>query len=124
MTLMDFKNTHFLLLLLTIATCFCCKSQSKNKLISNNIILGADQLNEYLPLLKNKKVAVVANQTSIINFKIDSSAHIIDYLHQKNIPIKYVFAPEHGFRGKADAGELIKDGIDNKTGIPIASLYG
>lgn len=124
MTLTDFKNTHFLLLLLTITTCFCCKSQSKNKLISNSIILGADQLNEYLPLLKNKKVAVVANQTSIINFKIDSSAHIIDYLHQKNIPIKYVFAPEHGFRGKADAGELIKDGIDNKTGIPIASLYG
>ena len=128
MTLTDFKNTHFLLLLLTITTCFCCKSQSKNKLtgklISNNVVLGADQVNEYLPLIKNKKVAIVANQTSIINFKIDSSAHIIDYLHLKNIDIKYVFAPEHGFRGKADAGELIKDGIDNKTAIPIISLYG
>ncbi len=128
MTLTDFKNTHFLLLLLTIATCFCCKSQSKNKftskLIIDDVVLGADQVNEYLPLIKNKKVAIVANQTSIINFEIDSSTHIIDYLHLKNIDIKCVFAPEHGFRGKADAGELIKDGIDNKTGIPIISLYG
>jgi len=128
MILTDFKNTHFLLLLLTIATSFCCKSQSKNKLTSkliiDNVVLGADQVNEYLPLIKNKKVAIVANQTSVINFEIDSSTHIIDYLHLRNIDIKYVFAPEHGFRGKADAGELIKDGIDNKTGIPIISLYG
>lgn len=128
MILTDFKNTHFLLVLLTITICFCCRSQPENELnnpfISDSLVLGADQVDKYLPLLKNKKVAIVANQTSLLNFKTASSAHLVDYLHSKNITIQCVFAPEHGFRGKADAGELIKDGIDKKTGIPIISLYG
>jgi hypothetical protein len=73
MILTDFKNTHFLLVLLTITICFCCRSQPENELnnpfISDSLVLGADQVDKYLPLLKNKKVAIVANQTSLLNFK-------------------------------------------------------
>ncbi len=98
----------------------------------------------YLPLLKGKRVGIVANQTSVIFkgkrdtiFLIDpetnektfdkvyyQNTHLIDSLLDLNIDIKKVFAPEHGFRGKADAGEVVKDGIDTKTNLPIVSLYG
>ncbi|MDG2052528.1 MAG: DUF1343 domain-containing protein [Flavobacteriaceae bacterium] len=146
MTLTVFKNTHFLLVTLTILTCFCCKSQSEKKILATEevqtasiikeIILGADQVEEYLPLLKNKKIGIVANQTSIlylknedqnengIQKKIDLRLHLIDYLYNQKINIQCVFAPEHGFRGKADAGELVSDGVDTKTGLSIISLYG
>ena len=95
------------------------------------ILVGANQTDAYLPLLKGKRVGVVANQTSVI-FKEESDklnvksgyAHLIDSLVALNIAIKTVFAPEHGFRGTADAGEHIKDNMDTKTGIPIVSLYG
>ncbi|MEN3322615.1 DUF1343 domain-containing protein [Mariniflexile soesokkakense] len=97
------------------------------------IIVGANQTDVYLPLLKGKRVGVVANQTSVIFKKMidgrqktvdPNYTHLVDSLIALNIDIKTVFAPEHGFRGTADAGEHIKDGIDTKTGIPIVSLYG
>ncbi|MFN4075709.1 MAG: exo-beta-N-acetylmuramidase NamZ domain-containing protein [Cloacibacterium sp.] len=81
---------------------------------------AADRPELYLPLLKNKTVAVVANQTSLLADK----THLVDFLVQNNIKIKHIFAPEHGFRGTADAGEHVKNGIDSKTGLPIISLYG
>ena len=81
---------------------------------------AADRPELYLPLLKNKTVAVVANQTSLLADK----THLVDFLVQNNIKIKHIFAPEHGFRGTADAGEHVKNGIDTKTGLPIISLYG
>lgn len=81
---------------------------------------AADRPELYLPLLKNKTVAVVANQTSLLAEK----NHLVDFLVQNNIKIKHIFAPEHGFRGTADAGEHVKNGIDTKTGLPIISLYG
>lgn len=90
------------------------------------VIVGANQTEKYLPLLKDKKVALVANQTSVI-FKDDlaiNSTHLVDSLLSLNANVTKVFAPEHGFRGTADAGELIKDGIDTKTSLPIISLYG
>ena len=146
MTLTVFKNTHFLLVTFTILTCFCCKSQSEKKIpateefetesIVKEIVLGADQVAEYLPLLKNKKIGIVANQTSVlylknedqdengIQKKIDVRLHLVDYLYNQKINIQRVFAPEHGFRGKADAGEVVKDGADTKTGLSIISLYG
>jgi len=71
-------------------------------------------------LLKNKTIAIVANQTSLLEEK----THLVDFLVKKNIKIKHIFAPEHGFRGTADAGEHVKNGIDTKTGLPIISLYG
>ena len=73
----------------------------------------------YLPLLKEKKVAVVANQTSVIE-----KTHLVDSLLSLNVNITKVFSPEHGFRGKADAGAHVEDGIDAKTGLPILSLHG
>ena len=84
------------------------------------IITGADNYNTYLPLLKDKKIGIVTNQTGIISNKI----HVVDFLLEKNIAIQKIFAPEHGFRGTADAGEHITDGKDSKTGLPIISLYG
>ncbi|MBD0824330.1 exo-beta-N-acetylmuramidase NamZ family protein [Aestuariibaculum marinum] len=90
----------------------------------NSIIVGANQTENYLPLLQGKHIGIVANQTSVI-FKTDNTyTHLVDSLATLKIDIKTVFAPEHGFRGKADAGEHVKDGIDKKTGIPIISLYG
>lgn len=81
---------------------------------------AADRPELYLKLLKNKNIAVVANQTSLLADK----THLVDFLVKNNIKIKEIFAPEHGFRGNADAGEHVKNGIDAKTGLPIVSLYG
>ncbi|MFK7834024.1 MAG: exo-beta-N-acetylmuramidase NamZ domain-containing protein, partial [Winogradskyella sp.] len=94
------------------------------------IIVGANRTKLYLPLLKGKRVGVVANQTSVIfdegkpKTKNSSYTHLIDSLMQLKVNIKKVFAPEHGFRGTADAGELVKDGKDTKTGLLIHSLHG
>jgi uncharacterized protein YbbC (DUF1343 family) len=94
---------------------------------------GADNYNAYLSILKDKKVGVVTNQTGIVTTitynKTDfgykkTPTHLIDFLLEKNIQVQAIFAPEHGFRGTADAGELIIDGRDSKTGLPIISLYG
>lgn len=81
--------------------------------------VGAEQMGEYLPLLEHKNIALVVNQTSIVG-----NVHLVDTLLSKTIEIKSIFAPEHGFRGQADAGEVVKNGIDLKTGLPIISLYG
>ena len=86
---------------------------------------GAERTDLYVKLLKGKKVAVVGNQTSIIENKEKSEfIHIVDSLISLGINVQKVFAPEHGFRGEADAAELVKDGKDTKTGLPIISLYG
>lgn len=81
---------------------------------------GADQPELYLPILKNKTIGIVTNQTGLLNDK----SHLVDFLVKNNVRIKAIFAPEHGFRGDADAGEKIRNGTDTKTGIPIVSLYG
>ena len=104
---------------------------------------GAERTDIYLPFLKGKNIAVVSNQTSVIYTSRDSifevfpgeknayfdhieytNTHLVDSLLSLKISVKKVFAPEHGFRGKADAGKIIKDGFDSKTGLPIISLYG
>jgi uncharacterized protein YbbC (DUF1343 family) len=81
---------------------------------------GADNVAAYLPLLKDKKVGIITNQTGILSNK----THLVDFLLDKKINVQKIYAPEHGFRGTADAGELIKDGKDTQTGLPIISLYG
>lgn len=81
---------------------------------------GADNYEKYLPLLKDKKVGIVTNQTGILSDK----THVVDFLLEKKIAVQTIFAPEHGFRGTADAGEHIVDGKDPKTDLPIISLYG
>ncbi len=80
---------------------------------------GAEQTQKYLSILKDKNVAVVANQTSLIG-----KSHLVDTLLKLGVKIQKVFGPEHGFRGEADAGELVKNGLDSKTGLPAVSLYG
>ena len=92
-------------------------SQNKDQ---NTYKTGADRSEIYLPMLANKSVAIVTNQTGLLNDK----THLVDFLVKNKIKIKSIFAPEHGFRGDADAGEKVKNGIDVKTGIPIVSLYG
>ncbi len=125
-----FKNTYFLLFFLLFSSFISC-SQSKNQNLpkriaikNSEIITGAQQTEAFLPLLLNKNVAVVANQTSVIYTKNGKLIHLIDTLLKNNILVTNVFAPEHGFRGIADASELIDDGFDKKTGLPIISLYG
>ncbi len=80
---------------------------------------GADQTEKYLPLLKGKRVAVMANPTTIIG-----NTHLVDSLQKLGVNIVKVFGPEHGFRGNASAGVAVDDEIDSATGIPLVSLYG
>ncbi|MFD0991423.1 exo-beta-N-acetylmuramidase NamZ domain-containing protein [Mariniflexile jejuense] len=141
-----FKNTVLLFVLVMISCGNISKSEDgrQNKETKNQksriknqepntqnpkMLVAANQTDAYLPLLKGKRVGIVANQTSVI-FKVGSNkvkgnyTHLVDSLITLKVNIKTVFAPEHGFRGTADAGEHIKDGIDTKTGVPIVSLYG
>ena len=83
------------------------------------LLTGADQTHIYLPKLKGKKVALVVNPTSTIG-----RIHLVDTLLNLGISIVKVFGPEHGFRGDADAGEKVKNGLDSKTNLPVISLYG
>jgi uncharacterized protein YbbC (DUF1343 family) len=86
---------------------------------TTSITVGADRTQEYLPLLKGKSVAIVANQSSNIK-----STHLVDSLVALGVKVKKVFCPEHGFRGIVDAGKKVKTYKDAKTGLPIISLYG
>lgn len=112
------KNKALLLIVL-IYFGFCQMSFAQN-LDKNCFKTGADRPELYLPLLKNKTVAIVTNQTGLMSDK----TFLVDFLVKNDIDIKTIFAPEHGFRGDADAGEHVKNGVDTKTGIPIISLYG
>jgi uncharacterized protein YbbC (DUF1343 family) len=127
------KNIVLIFILLGIS----CVSNTKKDIVKDNvfanqiqndhlIIEGANQTDKYLPLLRGKNVAIVANNTSVI-FKSDNNQfyqHLIDSLLSLNIKINKIFTPEHGLRGIIDGGEEIKNGIDEKTGLPVVSLYG
>ncbi len=82
-------------------------------------VVGAQRLDELLPKLKNKRVGLVVNQTSLVG-----KTHLVDTLVSRGVNVKKIFAPEHGFRGKVDAGQQINDELDSKTKLPIISLYG
>ena len=84
-----------------------------------NVVVGAEQMDVILPKLRNKRIALVVNHTSLVG-----DTHLTDTLMSSGITVKKVFAPEHGFRGAAADGEKINDGVDSKTGLPIVSLYG
>ena len=123
MKLKFIKNT----VLLFVVVLLSCGNRTTVKNESFPIV-GANQLALYLPFLDEKNIGVVANQTTVI-FKNNKEltgahTHLVDSLLKLGIKIKKVFAPEHGYRGKADAGEYVKDGVDIKTGLPIVSLYG
>ena len=132
------KDTILLALILCMFNLSCKEKKiiPKEKInFSNNIVVGADRFRKYISLVKDKKIAVVANQTSIVKSntvfikngeEIFSfiNIHLVDFLLSRKMKVQKVFAPEHGFRGKADAGEHVKNGIDSKTKLPIISLYG
>ena len=102
--------------------------KNDNEITSNTnekkqIIIGAAQTEKYFDLIKNKRVGMIVNHTSVI-YQENDSLHLVDFLLKNEINIQTIFAPEHGFRGTASAGETIKNGKDTKTGINIISLYG
>lgn len=127
----------FVILVVTLS----CNAQFE-RLHLRGLQVGAVNYEVYLPLLENKKIGILTNQTGVFDIvkfagyyshnvthgkaiKTDTiHYHLVDFLLENNINLKKIFAPEHGFRGTADAGELIKDGKDTKTGLPIISLYG
>ena len=126
------KNLVSLSLIFCFSTCLFAQS--------NEFKTGADQPEIYLPLLKGKAVGVVTNQTGLVLVKTKYNAapgglgcrlamrtdslSIVDFLLKNAINVKKVFAPEHGFRGDADAGESVRNGIDTQMQLPIISLYG
>ena len=130
MLLISIKNTALLFVMIVLSCGNSSPYQNKAPLT-----VAANQLELYLPLLKNKRVGIVANQTSVI-FKNGSglglngglikndNTHLVDSLIKRDVSVVKVFAPEHGYRGRADAGEYVKGGVDLKTGLPIVSLYG
>ena len=130
MLLNSIKNTALLFVMIVLSCGNSNPYQNKAPLT-----VAANQLELYLPLLKNKRVGIVANQTSVI-FKNGSglglngglikndNTHLVDSLIKRDVSVVKVFAPEHGYRGRADAGEYVKGGVDLKTGLPIVSLYG
>ena len=118
-----FKSTYLFLFLLLNFQLISYAQSSELK-----VETAAARTDLYVNLLKGKNIAVVANQTSVIFKEIynkkQEARHLVDSLLTLGIEVKKVFAPEHGFRGKADAGEVVKDGFDTKTGLQIISLYG
>ena len=136
------KSTYLFLFLLMNFQLISCAEKKKNenpKIKKDTVLIktGADRLELYIPILKGKNIAIVANQTSVLNIlqkpEINTNVknteivqhHLVDFLHEvKDIKVKKVFAPEHGFRGKEDAGAHVDDGIDTKTGLSILSLHG
>lgn len=117
---MCFKE-FFILLGFTLITASTEAQDSTVYFKTNAVVVnGAERFDEYENILREEKVAVVANQSSVIN----DTLHLVDFLLKKNIDILRVFSPEHGFRGKADAGAHIKDQRDAKTGLKLISLYG
>ncbi len=114
------KIFHLLLLFCLPFYLYGCNDyESSSSSIDSDIVVGAERTEVYFPLLKRKSIAIIANQSSLLN-----DTHLLDTLLNAGFNVKKVFCPEHGFRGEAEAGESFDNKIDTKTGIPIISLYG
>ena len=121
------KSLQWLLVVMFLLSGTSCKSQTADKgskpsvaaVDKQRVLTGAEQLSAYAGLLKNKKVGIVANPTSVVG-----KLHLVDTLLASGVQVVKVFAPEHGFRGEAEAGEDVTGGIDRKTGVGVVSLYG
>ena len=97
------------------------QNNSEHAGYDTTVVVGAERTTEYLPLLKGKRIALLSNQTGVVGPKHDK--HTLDLMLEMGLNVTTIFSPEHGFRGKADAGEHVSSSVDEKTGIPIASLY-
>lgn len=105
--------------LLSFLLYFCGSPKQIEKTKETRILTGADQTEKYIPLLQGKRVAIMANPTTVIG-----KTHLVDSLKKRGVNIVKVFGPEHGFRGNASAGVHVADENDPATGIPVISLYG
>lgn len=114
----NFLKTSLIVMMALIAIPAIAKKTKCDTPASGEIIVGAACTSEYVPLLKGKKVALLSNHTGVVGDK-----HVLDIMLEKGVDVTTIFSPEHGFRGNADAGEHVKSSVDEKTGIPIASLY-
>ena len=122
------KTIVFALLVVLVASNWsCADARVRNRVHRSNrprmaaVVVGAERTSEYLKLLKGKRIALLSNQTGVVGAKHDK--HTLDLMLEKGLNVTTIFSPEHGFRGKADAGEHVSSSVDEKTGIPIASLY-
>ncbi|HLW49543.1 MAG TPA: DUF1343 domain-containing protein [Sphingobacteriaceae bacterium] len=116
----------FLSVVITFITFLSCSNPNSGQAeasVVEGIIPGADRLELYLPLLEGKKVGLMGNQTSIIG-QGDEQQHLVDVLLERGVDLKFAFAPEHGFRGEIERGEKVSNEMDEKTGLPLYSLYG
>ncbi|MFM9019945.1 MAG: exo-beta-N-acetylmuramidase NamZ domain-containing protein [Sediminibacterium sp.] len=109
----------FVTSIFVVIALFSCSVNKNVTTQDGGIQTGAEQIKRYLPYLKGKRVAMMANQTTIVG-----PTHLVDTLRKLGINIVKVFGPEHGFRGNASAGAKVADEIDSATGIPLISLYG
>lgn len=85
----------------------------------DEVLTGATDTAAYMPLLRARRVAVLANHTAMFS----PTEHIVDMMHREGVNIVGIFSPEHGFRGRAEAGAAVQNSVDERTGIPILSLY-
>lgn len=116
------KNLYSLLFAFFMLVSASCGETARNDVkneSASGILPAADQLEAYLPLLEGKKVGMMGNQTSVIG-----DQHLVDVLLEKGVDLQFAFAPEHGFRGEIERGEKVDNDVDEKTGIPLHSLYG
>ena len=95
----------------------CCARQGDDT--AATVTVGAARTSMYVPLLQGKRIALLSNQTGMV----DAEHHVLDVMLDRGLNVVTIFSPEHGFRGNADAGEHVSSSVDEKTGIPIASLY-
>ena len=128
------KKTSFLPIIIFFVSIISCNTTTSSNNLQNNtlkkdsiivekkieqIIVGAEQFELYLSEIKDKNIALVVNQTSMVG-----NTHLVDTLLSMGVNIKKIFAPEHGFRGNIDRGKYVNNNIDEKTGIPIISMFG
>jgi uncharacterized protein YbbC (DUF1343 family) len=111
--------TVFIAVCLLLLNSCAVAADPVDKHSATKIVPAAERINEYLPLIKDKRVAVFGNHTSMVGDK-----HLVDTLKKLGVNIVKIFAPEHGFRGTADAGEKVDNTVDQNTGIRVVSLYG
>lgn len=95
-----------------------CKGKATPSVEPEKTLTGAEQLDVYLPMLKGKKVGLMANQTSVVGDK-----HLVDVLLENGVDLRFAFIPEHGFRGTIERGEDVDNGVDQQTGLPLYTLY-
>ena len=108
---------HLILIIFSLLS-FSCRGAVNQDQYNEPLKVGAAHVTEYLPKLEGKRVAVLANHTAMVG-----EEHLVDMLISEGVKLVGIFSPEHGFRGRADAGEHVKSSVDEKTGVPIWSLY-